>query len=64
MNINVHADERKFWNLGTAAVVGRFTAEKAVEVVQNKLTEFDLSLEKHVVACVTDGASVMVSSEN
>ena len=35
-------------------------AETAVEAVQNKLSEFGLDLEKHVVACVTDGASVMV----
>ena len=35
-------------------------AEKAVEAVQNKLSEFGLDLEKHVVACVTDDASVMV----
>ena len=30
-------------------------AEKAVEAVQNKLSEFGLDIEKHVVACVTDG---------
>lgn len=42
------------------AVVGRLTAEKTVKAVENKLAEFDLSLEKHVVACVTDGASVML----
>ena len=39
---------------------GAMPAEKAVEAVQNKLSEFGLDLEKHVVACVTDGASVMV----
>ena len=35
-------------------------AEKAVEAVQNKLSEFGLEVEKHVVACVTDGACAMV----
>lgn len=60
LNINVHADDRKFWNLGMVAVVGRLTAEKTVKAVEDKLAEFDLSLEKHVVACTTDGASVMV----
>ena len=33
---------------------GAMPAEKAVEAVQNKLSEFALDLEKHVVACVTD----------
>ena len=60
LNINVHQDKDKFWNLGMVAISGRMTSEKIVEEVENKLTEFDLSLKRHIVASVTDGASVMV----
>lgn len=60
LNINVHKSGGSFWNLGMVKIDGAMPAEKAVEAVQNKLSEFSLDLEKHVVACVTDGASVMV----
>ena len=36
------------------------TAEKTVEEVKNKLSEFSLSLSRHIVAVVTDGVSAMV----
>lgn len=31
-----------------------------VKVIKTKLDEFHISLEKHIVACVTDGAAIMV----
>ena len=37
------------------SISGQMPAEKAVEIVDNKLVDFDLSFEKHIVACVTDG---------
>ena len=42
------------------AISGRMTAEKTVEKVDNNLSEFSLSLSRHIVAVVTDGASTMV----
>ena len=30
------------------------------DIVERRLDEFNVSLEKHLVACVTDGAAVMV----
>ena len=60
LNIIVHKGGGSFWNLGLVKIDGAMPAEKAVEAVQNKLSEFGLDLEKHVVACVTNGASVMV----
>ena len=60
LNINVHEDKDKFWNLGMVAISGRMTAEKTIEEVENKLSEFSLSLSRHIVAVATDGASVMV----
>ena len=43
------------------AISGRITAEKTVEEVQNKLSEFSLSISRHIVAVVTDSASAMVT---
>ena len=59
LNINVHQDKDKYWHLGMVAISGRMNAEKTFEV-ENKLSEFSLSLSKHIVAVVTDGASAMV----
>ena len=36
------------------------TAEKTVEAVEKKLSEFSSSLSGHIVAVVADGASAMV----
>ena len=41
-------------------ISGCTTAEKSVEDVKNKLSVFSLSLIRHIVAVVTDGASAMV----
>ena len=59
LDINVHQDKDKFWNLRMVAISGGMTAEEAVEGVENKLTDFSLFLYSHIVAVVTDGASDM-----
>ena len=43
------------------AISGRMNAEKTAEEVENKLSVFSLSLSMHIVAVVTDAASVMVN---
>ena len=60
LNINVHEDRDKFWNLEILAISARMTAERTVEEVENKLSEFSLSLSRHIVAVVTVGVSPMV----
>ena len=40
-------------------ISGSFPVEVAAEIVERRLDEFNVSLEKHVV-CVTDGDAVMV----
>ena len=60
LNINIHFSEGAFYNLGMVRVLGSFSAEKCVAAVEMKLTGFGVNIEKHVVACVTDGASMMV----
>ena len=59
-NINAYQDKDKFWNLMMVAISGRMTAEKTVEEVENKLSEFSLSLSRHIVVVVPDGTSAMV----
>ena len=56
----MHKGGGSFCNLGMVKIDDAMPAEKAVAAVQNKSSEFCLDLEKHVVACVTDSASVMV----
>ncbi|GFV85989.1 uncharacterized protein TNCV_203691 [Trichonephila clavipes] len=41
-------------------ISGSFSAENRVKAVETKLQEFGIITEKHIVACVTDGASMMV----
>ena len=48
LNINVHQDRDKFWNLGMAAISGYMPAEKTVEEVENKQSEFSLFQSRHI----------------
>lgn len=57
MNINVHTKDA-FWNLGLARVHGSMPAEKCVEILNKKLSEFQLGFT-NIVSITTDGASVM-----
>ena len=49
----------KFWNLGVTPITGSLSAEKIVDLVEYKLSDFNLSMKRHIIASVTDGASVM-----
>ncbi|GFV18931.1 uncharacterized protein TNCV_4758161 [Trichonephila clavipes] len=40
-------------------ISGSVSAENCVKTVETKLQEFGIITEKHIVACVTDGASMM-----
>ena len=59
LNINVHGNNGKFWNLGMIRIHGSLPAEAIVDSVESRLKEFGISLADHIVSCVTDGASVM-----
>ena len=61
LNINDHQEKEKFWNLGMVAISGCITDGKTVEEVENKQSEFSLSLSRHIVAVDTDGASAMMN---
>lgn len=59
LNINVHEQGPKFWNLGLVRVTGSMPAEKCVDLIESKLNEFGLTLTDDIVSICTDGASVM-----
>jgi len=42
------------------SIKGSFTSEREEEAVRKKLNDFGLDLNKHIVGCTTDGASVMM----
>jgi len=58
MCVNVHANTQ-FWSLGMIRIHGSMPAEKCVELLEQKLSDFGLSLSEDIVCICTDGASVM-----
>ncbi|GFX24629.1 uncharacterized protein TNCV_3344091 [Trichonephila clavipes] len=60
LNINVHFNVVEIFNLGMLRTSGFFSAENCVKAAETKLQEFGITTEKHIVACVTHGASMMV----
>lgn len=65
ININVHcgdefADGSHFKNLGLVRIYGSLPAETCIQLLKEKLSEFELSLDGDIVAIVTDGAKVML----
>ena len=60
MNINLHRPFGRPIGLGMMRVKGSLPAERAAEMVFEKLRDFGLNEEGHIVAIVTDGAAVMV----
>ena len=58
--MNVQFNEDKYFNLGILRIIGSFFSRKFLKAVGAKLKEFGIIIQKHVVACVTDGASMMV----
>ena len=59
LNINVH-EQTNHWSMGFVSIKGSFTSERVEEAVRKKLNDFGLNLNKHIVCCTTDGASVMM----
>lgn len=56
-NINLHASDNKFC-LGVVRVFGSLTSEKTQQILRDTLETFGLSLDKHIVAAICDGARV------
>lgn len=63
INVNVHAFVKEkpiFWNLGLVRIYGSLPAEACITILKEKLSEYELSLDKDIVCITTDGAKVMV----
>ncbi len=59
-SINLHAQDSSYFSLGMVPIRGSLPAEKAVELVSERLESFGISLSSDIVAATTDGAKVMV----
>lgn len=59
MNVNIHS-EKKFWSLGLIRVDVSLKAETCVDILKERLSQFDISLDSEIVAIVTDGPNVML----
>ena len=59
LNIDIH-QKNKHWNRGLTRVSGSFPAEKAAEIVSERMEKFGLNLADCIVCSFTDGASMMV----
>lgn len=59
MNINVHTS-KEFWNLGMVRIKESMTAEVCVQLLEGHLKQHGISLNKDIVAIVTDGPNVML----
>jgi hypothetical protein len=59
MVVNLHEAGPKFWSLGLVRIHGTMPAKKCVELLEERLKIFGLSLSDDIVATCTDGASVM-----
>lgn len=59
LNINLHSDDGAVFNLGLVFISGKCGAIEVRDMVLKHLHKFSLKLERHIVACTTDGAAVM-----
>ena len=59
INLNLHFSVG-FQSLGLIRVKGSLRTERAIELVQERLHEYALSLNDDIVSTITDGASIMM----
>jgi hypothetical protein len=59
MDVHIYYDEHLSDNLGLVPITGTCSAEKAFELVSEKLGDFGISYEKDIVSTMSDGAAVM-----
>ncbi|CAH2104720.1 unnamed protein product [Euphydryas editha] len=62
LNVNIHIiinSQPTQWNIGLARIFGSMSSESCVQLLKEKLSKFNLSLDNDIVGITTDGASVM-----
>lgn len=60
MNIHIYYDDGQSDNLGLVRIQESCPAEKVYELVNAKLSDFNIKLQSDIVAITSDGASVMI----
>ena len=60
MNVNIYYEDGESDNLGLVRIQGSCPSEKVYELLNAKLSDFNLSLQSDIVAITSDGASVMI----
>lgn len=60
LNIIIYYQDGTYDNLGLVRMRGSHPAEKLLEVLINKLSEYELSLSSDIIKIICDAASVMV----
>ena len=58
-NVNLHSKNR-YYSLGLVSIDGSLNAACATELLRDKLLEFKVLLDCHIVALVSDGAAMML----
>ena len=59
MGINVHAKDGRHFGLGMKRIIGSMPADRAAEILKEKLLDFGLGLKADIFGLTTNGASVM-----
>ena len=59
INVNIHIPG-DFFSLGVPRAHGSMPATRQLEVLTERLSNFDLQFERDIIAITTDGASVMI----
>ena len=60
-SVNLHL-KNKYSSRGQVSIYGSLNAACATELLREKLLEFKVSLDSHVVALVSDGAAMMLKT--
>ncbi len=60
MGFNLHFSDKSETCLGIQKIFKSLNSEKVIEIVKKKLSNFGIILNTHIVAVVTDGASIMM----
>jgi len=59
MNLTLQSDDLEQYNLGLVALKGSMTSRRILDAVEEKLSQFCLSIESDIISIITDGTSVM-----
>lgn len=62
LNINLHTttdNKAIFWNLGLARIYRSMPSEACIQILDDVLSKYGLSMDGDIVGLTTDGASVM-----